>query len=1827
MKTKLLSFLLLGAMLLTAVPFATTAAEATETPVAPEIEATDDGFVVLDSLYVDGMTAHFSVFGKNASTVNLTAGTWTDLVGGKTATFSYGGVNYWRVNKNGSVGYTSFRGELSGGKVTADSSYNNYKKAANRLQLGLALLPESDFSVEYLAMYKPLYVYDATEADKIARNDDKSLMETYDELALVDPGYHVEYPIDQLGWFTSFTSYMDHTKHVWDTWAQAYPDKNPFSVERGATHFLFDCPTWYYKRFDGDISHNNWYVGGGGHNPKSGLNITTDAYQKNNQINTYGIYLDETETVSSDATLTTALFSIYRNAALYNSNESKINSSANADGGTTYYTLDTAFSDKHNFWLSSTRATDFFSVRIYKRVLNDSEKRQNHAVDVLNYYDIKIPAEKAANAEILSRIFAAVSDEVLLVDDSARAARAYTLQTEVDACYATYADVDSLYVDKNLKSLFTAFVGEEEYLTVSGSNIVWKNRVAGAADATFVNTGWAYDATYGGVGYDLIYGQIDANGTFSATYTGNTYYNENRLSLGLSLLPKEDYTLEYVALYTPHYVFDARVGKLVPAPETGVSEAITPNQIIGHPVDVIGFVSSYTMHRGHMFDPASTIENKVGLLRWRAADSAGYKVWTNDYGMGNSNRIDNRATGEIETYGLSRDESKSGDTVSAVYTHLFNGAEQHTMNCSSTKTTGDNRYFTFDDDTDFYLSDKLGTTFYALRIYDRVLNEAEIAQNRAADLISYYGILLPDDFFDVKERYDYVLSLCASLDFESDPEEYSATKHILQKAITGYVKEVTLIVNEEETASFVYGTSYILPEKIEGLTETLVTWNLLDEDGDTVSRHAPGETVTLEEETVTFRAVTMRAPLTDYGVSVKPMGEDGFGMRFTASVDKAEFLALAEEFGEESISISMLITPKQYVERAGSFTREALRKYVSMSGKDASRAYVEVPSHSFYAVGEDTCVIAGTIYNFSEVTIAKNPDFAAIGCIDIDIDRDGEADRTVYGTYIASTCRSPKKTVESVRYMNTDLTVTQREWVDDFLKNYTDNTYGGDKTVAEQREEIANAFADAMNTTVEYTVHPFATGEVDAKYAHIQAISFDGLSVGGKKTRVFAYVGLPAGASPENPVPAMVLVHGGGGNAYMEWVRLWNERGYAAIAMETVGAFPTSPGANVSEGNVSATREYFPDYILDVIDESEYTIAPNRIMKTSFAEVDEHWQYHGLSAVMLSHNVLRQNAAIDSSRIGTVGVSWGGTMVSQVIGYDTRFAFAIPIYGSAYISEPERPFIGSVYVHDLWAAEKNLDNFKNPILWFDWADDNNFVVSSYSKSYLHSSKNNDKTALALLADWSHGHRVAWVKEHSYAFADSICFPETAPEYATFVSQPKGANGASTVLLPEGATNVSATLVYLTQPIEYKTFQKYSIMSSYVAEYWKQNKTALAIDATTGEITGKIPKDVLFYYICVSYTVGGKTLETSSSFVSVNGGRMEQTVDAPLHNVEYTELGIPTEQKYPTPERARLAWDMALYEGKLYLGSGDYGNNRGPALISCYNTVTGAWEAGQIVPDEEIDRFAILSGKLYATAVDPRDVSWEAGGYYILENGEWVSRYEVPGGFHCYDMVEFKNKLYVGLGVLENEYPVAVSADGGASYTRVSFQKNGAPVSTVGYTYIRTYDLFVLDGTLYATLTLDDYYEAYRYDESLGAFVYMMDLKDGIDYFRFKINPIVEKVTFDGKIYVSTGYLYETDDFASLSRISLPKGEAVADLYVSDGTLYMVTSASAGNGVFQNKVYAKRSGDDAFHVVFDFLYDTAAISMVVSGDDFYIGMGYRGTESAKNGMLLHVNIDK
>ena len=346
--------------------------------------------------------------------------------------------------------------------------------------------------------------------------------------------------------------------------------------------------------------------------------------------------------------------------------------------------------------------------------------------------------------------------------------------------------------------------------------------------------------------------------------------------------------------------------------------------------------------------------------------------------------------------------------------------------------------------------------------------------------------------------------------------------------------------------------------------------------------------------------------------------------------------------------------------------------------------------------------------------------------------------------------------------------------------------------------------------------------------------------------------------------------------------------------------------------------------------------------------------------------------------------------------------------------------------------------------------------------------------------------------------------------------------------------------------------------------------------------------------------------------------------APIHNIAFTELGNPTREKYPNGEYARCAWDMAIYGGKLYLGSGDYGNNLGPVAVSCYHIASGTWEENTLLPDEEINRFCLIDGKLCAPGIDPQQ-AWDYGNYYVLDDTGWSVKRTIPGGVHVFDIVEHEGHIFAGLGVVEGRYPVSVSKDGGETFLSVPFQKEGMAVDTRGFSHIRTYDFFAIGGELYATLTLDSTYELYIYDSNKECFVFEEDWTGRMDVRRYKQNVLGEKAVFNKKLYITTGCLYQTSDLISLTHIAVGENTVVADLVVSGDVMYVLTFVKGENEGYQTKVYALCKGETELKEVFDFVYDVPGISMVVDGNDFYIGMGKRGLSDPKNGNLIRVSI--
>jgi dienelactone hydrolase len=260
----------------------------------------------------------------------------------------------------------------------------------------------------------------------------------------------------------------------------------------------------------------------------------------------------------------------------------------------------------------------------------------------------------------------------------------------------------------------------------------------------------------------------------------------------------------------------------------------------------------------------------------------------------------------------------------------------------------------------------------------------------------------------------------------------------------------------------------------------------------------------------------------------------------------------------------------------------------------------------------------------------------------------------------------------------------------------------------------------------------------------IRQIFYESVPYKGKTTKVFACYGLPEGASAEKPVPAVVLVHGGGATALADWVALWNKRGYAAISMDTCGCVPA--------WSHNPYNAVWPQH------EASGPRGWGKI-SAAYDAPEDQWMYHAVSAVVAGHSFLRSLPEVDSSRIGVTGISWGGVLTCIAAGLDDRFAFAMPIYGCGYLNRPDcslnregDPSAEQLQKwFELWDPSHYLPSVKCPMFFLAGSNDLPFPLDSLS----------DSIALVrnarqlVIREYPHNHTISWEEKTLYNFAGAV----------------------------------------------------------------------------------------------------------------------------------------------------------------------------------------------------------------------------------------------------------------------------------------------------------------------------------------------------------------------------------------------------------------------------------------------------------------------------------------
>ncbi len=340
----------------------------------------------------------------------------------------------------------------------------------------------------------------------------------------------------------------------------------------------------------------------------------------------------------------------------------------------------------------------------------------------------------------------------------------------------------------------------------------------------------------------------------------------------------------------------------------------------------------------------------------------------------------------------------------------------------------------------------------------------------------------------------------------------------------------------------------------------------------------------------------------------------------------------------------------------------------------------------------------------------------------------------IFGEILQKACQE-KGVICHLEYWEKDRAkpkVSSKEFIESLLL---------DKPTAAQdfsamRAEVA-ALGDLTDAPVVYPAETFESDGV------IKPIFYQALPYQGKETRVFAWLGIPE-VSAGQKVPAVVLVHGGGGTAFKEWVKLWNQQGFAAISIAVEGQIDQKP-----KKGEKAPRQHWQYHPWS---------GPQRMMiyGDTAEPIKDQWMYHAVADTVLANSLLRSDPKIDTEKIGLMGISWGGVITSTAIGIDNRFAFAIPTYGCGDLANAENMYgdtlANNAIYRQVWDPLSWLERASMPSLWYSWTGDTHFPMDCLSRSYQAAS---GKRLVSLVPEMQHGHQPAWLRDDSYEFAKSI----------------------------------------------------------------------------------------------------------------------------------------------------------------------------------------------------------------------------------------------------------------------------------------------------------------------------------------------------------------------------------------------------------------------------------------------------------------------------------------
>lgn len=358
------------------------------------------------------------------------------------------------------------------------------------------------------------------------------------------------------------------------------------------------------------------------------------------------------------------------------------------------------------------------------------------------------------------------------------------------------------------------------------------------------------------------------------------------------------------------------------------------------------------------------------------------------------------------------------------------------------------------------------------------------------------------------------------------------------------------------------------------------------------------------------------------------------------------------------------------------------------------------------------------------------------------------------------------------------------------------------------------------------------------------------------------------------------------------------------------------------------------------------------------------------------------------------------------------------------------------------------------------------------------------------------------------------------------------------------------------------------------------------------------------------------------------------------------VGNPGLERYNNSSKgsifARNPWDMKAYNGKVYIGSGDYDKNASPTYIACFDPETDSATLFQSsIADEQIARFCIIDGKLVAPGID------QIGAFehylYLNEDGtafvDYLLAYD--SRVHTFELANFDGKIFAGTGTNTNSArsAVMVSSDGGKTFTDIDVVKDGNVINgkTVGG-FSRSREFMEYNGELYTLFTqtgATGYNGLYKYNAASNRFEYFGSIGNlAAGYSLLNKNGYItymylqDKFAFAGKYVACNGYLLTSTDMKTFSpNYFAGKSAYYMDMVEVGGKLYVLTATENSDGSFTNAVYSTTDTENC-NKVMQFNSSTFMRCMEYVDGMFVFGAGTRYVDGANTdcGSIYRVCVD-